>query len=148
MDNLLGNLSVHDLFGVEQCLQKLSPAQLGRLNTLVQTHPILTEGDFYLRPTSQNGLDFALPVPSGEMAHNVVAWSRISDGQEVLCAVNTNQKNPSVLYVTVDNALHVVNSTMRCLYASDLSPAELNVEVRNGKSIRLSIPPHALVIFG
>jgi hypothetical protein len=122
MENLLGILSAQGLLGVKQCLQKLRPAQLGRLNALLQTHPILVTGDYYLRPTSQNGVDFVLPEPTGPMAHPVVAWSRISDGQEVLCAVNTDHQHPALFYVTIDNALHGLNSTMQCLYASDLSP--------------------------
>jgi len=74
----------------------------------------------------------------------VIAWSRILDGKEVLCAVNLDENDLAVRYSTIDNALHEVTSSMHCLFASELSPAELNVEERNGKAIRLTIPPRAL----
>ena len=148
MNNLLGTDSSQDIFGIRAgCLEKLRPVQLERLNALVQTRPILRNGEFYLRATSQNGVDFILPDTATPQEHYVIAWSRIQDGKEVLCAVNIHDQHSAVVYATIDNALHEVDSRMRCLYASELSPAELNVEVRNGKSIRLTIPPHALVIY-
>lgn len=131
-----------------RCLKKFRPSQIERLNTLVQTHPTLITGAFYFRSTSLNGVDFTFSQPSEDTEGAVVAWSRISETHEFLCAVNTNETLPAVIYVTVDDALHPVDSAMQCFYASDLSPAELNVEVRNGKSIRLTIPPCGLVIYG
>lgn len=147
MDNLLGTHSPQDIFDIRKCcFEKLRPGQLERLNVLVQTRPILLEGDFYPRATSQNGIDYILPTDAELPEHKVIAWSRVLDGREVLCAINLAGDH-AVIFATIDDDLHEVNSRMRCLYASDLSPAELNVEVRNGKSIRLTIPPHALVIY-
>lgn len=147
MDNLLDTHPTQDNFDILKCcLEKLRPAQLERLNDLVQTRPILLHGDFHLRATSQDGLDYILPNTTVPPEHKVIAWSRILEGKEVLCAINLDDDH-AVLFATIDDDLHEVNSRMRCLYASELSPAELNVEVRNGKSIRLTIPPHALVIY-
>ncbi|WP_138475809.1 hypothetical protein [Dyadobacter bucti] len=148
MENLFGGPSDQQIFGIYTHLEKLRPAQLERLNTLVQTRPILLKGEFYIRATSQNGIDFVFPDPTLLSEHQVIAWSRILDGKEVLCAVNLDEYDLAVRYATIDNALHEVNSSMRCLFASELSPAELNVEERNGKAIRLTIPPRALVIYG
>ncbi|HWV28735.1 MAG TPA: hypothetical protein VN038_03735, partial [Dyadobacter sp.] len=77
----------------------------------------------------------------------VIAWSRISGDHEILCAMNLDQEKYACVYATVDDVMHPVDRSMKCLFASDLSPAELNIEVRNGKAIRLTIPPHALVIY-
>jgi hypothetical protein len=148
MDNLTGTHSTLDIFGIRDCfLMKFRPAQLERLNTLARTHPILLDGEFYLRATSRNGVDFIFPNTTTPPGHNVIVWSRIWDGKEVLCAANLDEQHPAILYATIDNGLHEANSRMQCLYASELSPAELNVEERNGKAIRLTIPPHALVIY-
>ncbi|MCF0063768.1 hypothetical protein MUK70_00310 [Dyadobacter chenwenxiniae] len=148
MESLSDTHSFADIFGIgDGCFVKLRPAEMERLNALVQARPILTHGEFYIRATSLNGVDFVIPETDTLAEHNVIAWSRILDGKEVLCAVNIGEQHHAVLYVTIDNALHEINSRMRCLYASEISPAELNIEVRNGKSIRLTIPPHALVIY-
>ncbi|MCF0069582.1 hypothetical protein LZD49_03810 [Dyadobacter sp. CY261] len=147
MQNLLDIHLNPDLFGIrENCLDKLRPSQIERLDFLIQKHPTLLSGDFFLRSTSRNGTDFNFPDHE-DGDKEVIAWSRISDGREILCAMNLAEENYAIVYVTVDDGIHPVDSTMKCLYASDLSPAELNIEVRNGKSIRLTIPPHALVIY-
>lgn len=149
MKDLFGSPSEQEMFGIyAHCYDKLRPVQLERLNTLVQTRPILLNGEFYMRATSQNGIDFIFPDSTLLSEHQVIAWSRILDGKEVLCAVNLDEHHLATCYATVDNALHEVDSRMHCLFASELSPAELNVEVRNGKAIRLTIPPNALVIYG
>jgi hypothetical protein len=148
IQNLLDSHLNPDAFGIrENCLKKLRASQLERLDLLVQQHPILLKGEFFLRSTSKNGIDFTYPEPDRHDPEDVVAWSRMTDGQEVLCAINLAGQDHAQVYVTVDHALHPINSAMQCLYASELSPAELNVEVRNGKSIRLTIPPHGLVIY-
>lgn len=133
--------------GIQDCLSNFRPAQTERLNALIKSHPALLEGAFYLRPTSANGVDFEQPGPDQPLGTGVIAWSRILGNQEVLCAINCDRQHYAVLYVTIDNDLHSVDSRMSCLFASDLCPSELNVEVRNGKSIRVTIPPDAMVIY-
>lgn len=147
MQNLLDIQINPDYLGIrEHCLEKLRPSQIERLDALVRKYPTLISGAFFLRSTSRNGIIFSYPDDeTGDT--QVVAWSRISDDQEILCAVNLARENYAYVYVTVDEVMHPIDSSMKCLFASDLSPAELNIEVRNGKAIRLTIPPHALVIY-
>ncbi|WP_041734741.1 hypothetical protein [Dyadobacter fermentans] len=147
MQNLLEIHLNPDIFGVrEHCLEKLRHHHLQRLDTLLGHYPALISGAFFLRSTSRNGIAFSFPEDeAGDK--KVVAWSRISEGKEFLCAMNLDQEKHAFVYVTVDDTMHLIDSSMRCLFASDLSPAELNIEVRNGKAIRLTIPPHALVIY-
>jgi hypothetical protein len=147
MQNLL-DIHLHpDFLGVrEHCLEKLRPSHVERLDSLVRRHPTLISGAFFLRSTSRNGITFSYPDDqTGDK--EVIAWSRISGEIEILCAVNLDQEKYAYIYVTVDDTMHPVDSSMKCLFASDLSPAELNIEVRNGKAVRLTIPPHALVIY-
>lgn len=117
-----------------------------RLDALVRQYPILLNGEFFLRPTSVDGVNFTKleDVLDNE---GVIAWSRIAGDKEILCALNRNESEYAILFATVDNDTHAVNSSMKCLFASDLSPSELNIETRNGKAIRLIIPPYALVIY-
>lgn len=147
MQNLLDVHLNPDFLGVrERCLEKLRPSHIERLDSLVRRYPTLISGAFFLRSTSRNGITFSYPDDqTGDK--EVIAWSRVSGENEILCAMNLDQEKYACVYVTVDAMMHPVDSSMKCLFASDLSPAELNIEVRNGKAIRLTIPPHALVIY-
>lgn len=147
MQNLLDVHLNPDFWGVrEHCLEKLRPSQMERLESLIRKYPTLLSGAFFLRSTSRNGTIFSYPDDeTGDK--EVIAWSRISNDHEILCAMNLDQENYAIVYVTVDDVMHPLDGSMQCLFASDLSPAKLNIEVRNGKAIRLTIPPHALVIY-
>jgi len=108
----------------------------------------LRRGRQYLRQISGNGTDFGFPVMFGDRMNSIVAWSRIFNDEEILCAFNTDTENETIAYVTIDSTLHAIDSRMKCLYASAPSPVEVNVEVRNGKAVRLTIPPSGFVIYG
>jgi len=143
-------LDIHlnpDFLGIrEHCLEKLQPSHMERLDSLIRKYPTLISGAFFLRSTSRNGSTFSYPdEETGDK--QVIAWSRISGEHEILCAMNLDQENYICVYVTVDEAMHPIDTSMKCLFVSDLSPAEVNVEVRNGKAIRLTIPPQALAIY-
>ncbi|WP_215241182.1 hypothetical protein [Dyadobacter helix] len=136
-----------DFLGVrEGCLEKLQPSQMERLDSSIRMYPALISGAFFLRSTSRNGSIFSYPDEQTGVKQ-VIAWSRIFGDHEILCAINLDQEKYAFIYVTVDEAMHPIDTSMKCLFATDLSPAELNIEVRNGKAIRLTIPPYALVIY-
>ncbi|CAG5011234.1 hypothetical protein DYBT9275_04909 [Dyadobacter sp. CECT 9275] len=117
-----------------------------RLDSSIRMYPALISGAFFLRSTSRNGSIFSYPDEQTGVKQ-VIAWSRIFGDHEILCAINLDQEKYAFIYVTVDEAMHPIDTSMKCLFATDLSPAELNIEVRNGKAIRLTIPPYALVIY-
>jgi glycosidase len=122
--------------------------EISKMIKVRKQHMTLRRGRQYLRQISGNGIDFGFPVLTGNRMRSIVAWSRIFNENEILCAFNTDPENATIAYVTIDNDLHEVNARMRCLYASGESPAEVNVEVRNGKAVRLTIPPAGFVIYG
>lgn len=122
--------------------------EIARIIQVRNQHMALRRGRQYLRQISENGVDFGFPVFTGERMKTIVAWSRILSDQEILCAFNTDLDYETIAYVTIDNSLHGVDSRMKCLYASGLVPSEVNVEVRNGKAVRLTIPPSGFVIYG
>ena len=80
--------------------------------------------------------------------NSIIAWSRIFNEREVLCAINTDPDAETVAYVTIDNDLHAIDSKLHLLYSTGASPLELNVETRNGKAVRLTVPPSGFVIYG
>lgn len=147
IENISPDLSSDAVKIIELCLTKLRPIQLEHLDSLIKRYPALVRGNFYLRSTSTDGQCFVFPASTSEGDHDVIAWSRIEHNQELLCAFNLDPVDPAIVYVTVDNDMHLIDGQMQCVFASAPSPAELNIEVRNGKAIRVTIPPHALVVY-
>ncbi|WP_221394573.1 alpha-amylase family glycosyl hydrolase [Dyadobacter sp. NIV53] len=122
--------------------------EIAKILKVRKQHLPLRRGRQYLRQISINGTDFSFPVFSGNHLNSIIAWSRILDKKEVLCAINTDTENETIAYVTIDHGLHAIDSKLKCLYASGTSPNELGVELRNGKAIRVTIPPSGFVIYG
>jgi hypothetical protein len=126
---------------------QLNSGSMEAFQLLIEKQPELLLGEHYWRTVSKNGADFAFPTTSGSSS-NVVAFSRISNEKEILCAINLSVQKEAVVYVTLDDNLHSSGSRMACLFASAASPRELNVEDRNGKAVRLTVPPGGLVVYG
>ena len=77
-------------------------AALARLLALRRRMPVLRFGRQYLRPLSGDGLGFGLPRRIGEgRMTSVVAWSRLLNDEEVVCAVNTDVDAERTAWVTV-----------------------------------------------
>jgi len=95
-----------------------------------------------------------LPPQRGEL----VAWSRIFFGTEVVCAVNTHGGSARGGFVTVDRSLHPPGSTLSVLYRGDWTAAELAappveapriVQDDGGRSVvRIDLPRAGMVILG
>ncbi|QRR03214.1 alpha-amylase family glycosyl hydrolase [Dyadobacter sandarakinus] len=108
----------------------------------------LRRGRQYLRQISGDGETFGYPSLGGERMHSVVAWSRILNDTEILCAFNTDPQNTITAWVTVDYTLHRSGGVFRRLYASGESAEILPVEPRNGCAVLLTVPPGGFVIYG
>lgn len=121
--------------------------EIAKIIEVRKKHLPLRRGRQFLRQISGNGIDFGFPVIFQGRMDSIVAWSRILDTKEILCAINTDPDHETIAYVTIDNNLHPINSKLKRLYGSNETPAELNVEVRNGKAVRLTIPPAGFVIY-
>ena len=120
------------------------------MNALQQTvckHPALLNGKYYQRSISVSGAQFLYPDLADHYLYWIFAWSRMCGDQEYLCAVNLDQQISASLYVTIDSNLHPVGNKMNCLFATGDIPNELNVEVRNGKAVRLTIPAGGMVCY-
>lgn len=109
----------------------------------------LRRGRQYLRPISGDGSSFCLPRMIGGQIRSLVAWSRIFDGHEILVAINTDYHGATTAWVTIDGAVHQDGTVLRCIYSSDAAHigAGVEVEPRNGKAVRLTVPAAGCVIY-
>ncbi|WP_031527666.1 hypothetical protein [Dyadobacter crusticola] len=123
-------------------------SEVQALLSLIQNEPPLQFGSYHWRAISVDGIDFQLSGLTNEDGTCVLAWSRIFEAREILCVINLHRRSEAVVHVTVDNGLHPSGTKMHRLLGPHSIPGELNVEDRNGKSLRLTIPPRALVMYG
>jgi glycosidase len=109
----------------------------------------LRRGRQFLRQISGDGVNFGLPRRLGGPMRSVVAWSRIFNDEELLCALNTDPNNVSSAFVTIDDRLHETGSTLECVYSTAAGEMgkTVRVEARNGKAVKLSVPPAGFAIY-
>jgi len=122
--------------------------KLGEVAKIRGEEIALRRGRQYLREISASGDEssFGYPVNLGNRMTNVVAWSRMFDGVEVLCAINTDLENVLTVWVTVDAEIHADGEVLRSLYSVD--GKELQVEWRDGRAVvKLSVPPTGFVLY-
>jgi glycosidase len=111
----------------------------------------LRRGRQYLRETSFFERPFSVPA-AGEL----VGWSRILHGREVVVALNSHGTEARGAEVTVDAALHAEGAPLKVLYRGDWSDDELEqppsaqtvpVQRRGGRAVvRIDLPPAGMVI--
>jgi glycosidase len=116
--------------------------ELAAVLTLRRQRLALRRGRQYLRPISGNGVDFGTPRLFGRELRSIVPWSRIFVDDEVLLAINTDPQSATTAWVTIDDGLHAAGDELRCLYSTDHGQVgqAVQVEARNGKAVRLSVP--------
>ncbi|MGH7511748.1 MAG: alpha-amylase family glycosyl hydrolase [Gemmatimonadales bacterium] len=123
--------------------------ELGKIVGLRRNRLALRRGRQYLREISGDGHTFGLPRMLGGQIRSVVPWSRIFDDHELLVAINTDYHHPTTAWVTIDNDLHPAGGALRCVYSSDAAQigSEVEVEARNGKAVRLTVPAAGCTIW-
>ncbi|MCY7350864.1 MAG: alpha-amylase [Cytophagaceae bacterium] len=124
--------------------------EIARLLAFRKSHLTLRRGRQYLRQISGNGTNFGLPMMLDGPMRSVVAWSRIFNNIEFVCAINTHPDQPSTAWVTIDNGLNRTGELFDRLFTTDASvgSAEIPVEARNGKAIALTLPAAGFVVYG
>jgi hypothetical protein len=145
--DVLQQESVYGPIALSDFLQKWrgNSDLMQHLQSLAEAQPALIHGAHYWRTISENGFDFY--DPGSRAGSPIIAFSRILNGVELLCAINLHEQQQVVFYITLDSTIHDSGSRMRCIYASSPTPPELNVEDRNGKALRLTVPPMTFVIY-
>jgi glycosidase len=124
--------------------------ELAKVHDVRRQQIALRRGRQYLRPISGNGVDFGLPHRLGGPLRSIVAWSRIFDEREVLCAISTDPAAATTAFVTVDAGLHAAGDVLTCLYSTDGAEIGRTIAVvpRNGKAVSLTVPPAGFVVYG
>jgi glycosidase len=123
--------------------------ELAKVHAVRRQHLPLRRGRQYLRQISGNGVDWGFPHRLGSRLRSIVAWSRIFDDVEMLCAINTDPDKATTAFVTIDNDLHAARDRLTCLYSTDATDIgrRLDVQAKNGKAISLTVPPAGFVVY-
>ena len=125
--------------------------ELSKIHKLRRERLPLRRGRQFLRQISGDGRNFRFPerIGAGRM-QSIVAWSRIFNENELLCAINTDPDNETSAFVTIDNDLHAAGSVLTCVYSTKATEIgqNLTVESRNGKAVSLKVPPAGFVVYG
>jgi len=126
--------------------------ELAKIHKLRSNLLPLRRGRQYLRQISGqgDGVNFGYPQIQGGRMLAIVAWSRIFNDNEVLCAINTDPDHATTAYVTIDYDLHAPGSHLTCLYSTNSAEIgrPLTVEARNGKAVLFTVPAAGFVVYG
>ena len=81
---------------------------------------------------------------------SIVAWSRIFNDVELVCAINTDPDAEKKAFVPIDNDLHAAGGNLTCLYSTDAAEIgqKLTVEAKNGKAVSMKVPAAGFVVYG
>ncbi len=85
----------------------------------------------------------------GGQIRSVVPWSRLFDTDEIVLAINTDADRPRAAWVTIDDTLHPAPGELACLYSTDAAQigTRAAIEARDGKAVRLVVPPAGFVVY-
>lgn len=124
--------------------------ELAKIHSLRQKQLTLRRGRQFLRRISGDGTNFGFPEILGGRLLSVVAWSRIFNDNEIVCAINTDPDNPRTAWVTIDNDLHAAGDQLSCLYSTNAAEIgqTLAVEAKNGKAVSLTVPAAGFAVYG
>lgn len=116
---------------------------------LLKRRIALRRGRQYLRQISGTGDAFGFPRAIGGQMRSIVPWSRLFDDREILLAISTDPDNALTAWVTIDDSLHRAGDTLACIHATDpaLVGGHVAVEARNGKAVRITVPPAEFVVY-
>ncbi|KIW06535.1 hypothetical protein, variant [Verruconis gallopava] len=125
--------------------------KISRLAELRRKNLVLTRGRQYLREISGDGVGFGLPekFPGGRM-ESIVAWSRIFNNVEILCAINTDTNGDRTAWVTVDAELNAAGDELVAIFEErpGQNATALRVEKRANRSVvQLTMPPASFAMF-
>jgi glycosidase len=113
----------------------------------------LRRGRQALHHISGDGVTFGLPHCLGDRMCSLVCWSRLFMDQEVLLAVNTDERQPVTVYSTVAPRFRVDGDQFHLLfwYAPKNAappPSSLTVERKNGPlAVRMTLPAAGFALY-
>lgn len=80
---------------------------------------------------------------------SIVPWSRLFDDRELVLAISTDPDRALTAWVTIDASLHRAGDKLKCLYATEptLVGGTVNVEARNGRAVKITVPAAGFVVY-
>jgi glycosidase len=104
----------------------------------------LRYGRQYFRLISDDGENFRWPAPK-----EVIAWSRILAGEEIVVAVNTDAQERRSLWVIVEDELHNIGTRMEYIFVSNgdaIHAPAVVTQKGDYKCIHITVPGMGVVI--
>ncbi|QDS72458.1 hypothetical protein FKW77_009617 [Venturia effusa] len=132
------------------CFIESSPVyrQIADLAAIRGEEMALRRGRQYLREISGDGRTFGYPVRLGqERMTSIIAWSRIFDGEEIVCAINTDVEGERSVWVTVDSVIHGDGSRLTQIFPRDGGEVLQVVMMEGRATIPLRVPAAGFVMF-
>lgn len=125
--------------------------ELAQILELRRLHATLRRGRQYLRPISLDGESFFEPERIGEPYQGIVAWSRVLDNDEFVCALNTDETHEQTAWVTLDYKRHASDpKPLVCLYSTAGTQIGKSTEIPqtiNGAAVQVTVPAGGFVIY-
>jgi glycosidase len=108
----------------------------------------LRRGRQFLREISGNGTDFGFPYKVGaDKIKTVIAWSRIFDGVELLCAMNTDTDAAREVWVTVDSEINEDGASKICIFPASGQVVKVKKRSNGRAVVKLEVEPAGFVIY-
>jgi hypothetical protein len=126
--------------------------EIARLAALRKDNLPLTRGRQYLREISTDGVGFGYPFKIGQgRMESIIAWSRIFNNVEIVCAISTDVEEERTAWVTIDSEINQQGDELLPLFgggSSGHSASALLVQKKSGRSaVKLKVPPAGFVMF-
>jgi glycosidase len=120
------------------CFDENHPAfrAIAAILALRKSRLTLRRGRQYLRQISGNGVDFGYPAMFGGQIRSVVPWSRLFDGDEVLCVLNTDPAQALGAWAVVDADLHSAGEKFCCTYSTEAAQRSTTITVETRGPMR------------
>lgn len=118
--------------------------QISQLCNIRRNEPALRYGRMYFRKISFDGQNFNWPDRK-----QVIAWSRILAGEEILCAINTDAEDELDVWVIVENELHDAGVEFEPLFSNSKAFEQKHVTVEKRgiyKALKLQLSGASMLI--
>lgn len=122
--------------------------QVAELAIVREKELALRRGRQYLREVSGDGFTFGYPQKLGEgRMTGVIAWSRIFDGVEIVCAINTDVDGERSVWINVDSIIHGEGHQLKQIFPQHSGKYLQVVMINRRAAVRPRVPAGGFVMF-
>ncbi len=119
--------------------------QISELCKIRKNEPALRYGRQYFKEISFDGENFFFPDRK-----QVIAWSRILAGEEIVTAINTNAEETMTVFLTVDSRLHETGAEWDTLFTNCLEKDRKDIVITEAKGkyrlLKITLSPCSMVV--